>query len=276
MHCPAQWHPDEASGLEPSTPAPALRLGPYHTLYPLEEGALGGGAAGAGAGGDLMPSAALGLRTVLLKGVSSVDGSAAALRRVDPKQVGHRSVEGGGPQAGGAAEWGRGRTPCGWGHRRKLGLGLGTGRAWLTSANACATGGVCLQVIPTAELLSHCREAVESWAPLANHPNLVGLRAAFLASDVLPSGPQPAAGSGAAGGGGGAQGGGGGGGGSQPGSATAAAAAAAAAGGAEGASALVFAHDYHPGAVSLAQAHLVPQASMCAGAATCLTQSHGM
>lgn len=85
---PAQWHPDEASGLEPSTPAPALRLGPYHTLYPLEEGALGGGAAGSGAGGDLLPSAALGLRTVLIKGVSSVDGSAAALRRVDPKQVG--------------------------------------------------------------------------------------------------------------------------------------------------------------------------------------------
>ncbi|KAG2482584.1 hypothetical protein HYH03_018468 [Edaphochlamys debaryana] len=150
----AQWHDETA---DESAPPPPLRLGPYHTLYPLEEGAMRPQAAA-----SELPSAALGLRTVLVKGVSSADGSAAALRRVDPKQV-----------------------------------------------------------IPTAELLSRARETVESWAPLANHPNLVGLRAAFLASDAL--GP--------------------------PGQAA----------GGDGASALVFAHDFHPGAVTLAAAHLVPQ-----------------
>ncbi|GLC36514.1 hypothetical protein PLESTB_000156700 [Pleodorina starrii] len=163
----AQWH-DETS--DDPVGASAFRLGPYHTLYPLEEGAMGPAAAATGAGAGVqvgpgeMPSVALGLRTSLVKGVSSVDGSAAALRRIDPKQV-----------------------------------------------------------IPTAELLSRTRETVEQWSPLANHPNLVGLRAAFLASDSLVQ-PQPP--------------------GQQP---------------AGDASALVFAHDFHPGAVSLAAAHLVPQ-----------------
>ncbi|GFR50636.1 hypothetical protein Agub_g12883 [Astrephomene gubernaculifera] len=160
----AQWH-DES---DESGVTPPFRLGPYHTLYPLEEGAMGpSAAAGAGGAGD-MPSAALGLHTSLVKGISSVDGSAAALRRVDPKQV-----------------------------------------------------------IPTTELLTRAREAVEMWAPLANHPNLVGLRAAFIASDSLTQPPQ------------------------QPGQQ----------GGGDGVSALVFAHDFYPGAMTLAAAHLVPQMS---------------
>ncbi|PNW78145.1 hypothetical protein CHLRE_10g465850v5 [Chlamydomonas reinhardtii] len=153
----AQWQ-DE--GADPDAPPPATRLGPYHSLYPLEEAAMG--PAAAAAAGD-PPSAALGLRTALVKGISGVDGSAAALRRIDPKQL-----------------------------------------------------------LPTAELLARAREAVAAWAPLANHPNIVGLRAAFLASESLVA---PGTG-----GGGGAN-----------------------------DSALVFAHDFHPGAVSLAAAHLVPQ-----------------
>ncbi|KXZ42145.1 hypothetical protein GPECTOR_196g337 [Gonium pectorale] len=162
----AQWHDEVA---DESAVPPPYRLGPYHTLYPLEEGAMGAAASSLSAAGgpNDLPSAALGLRTALVKGISSVDGSAAALRRVDPKQV-----------------------------------------------------------IPTAELLSRAREAVESWAPLANHPNLVGLRAAFLSADSLAQPPQHGQQQGSSG---------------------------------EGASALVFAHDFHPGAVSLAAAHLMPQ-----------------
>ncbi|GLI63832.1 hypothetical protein VaNZ11_006934 [Volvox africanus] len=161
----AQWQ-DEST--EDTGGAASFRLGPYHTLYPLEEGAMGPSASGGhgGCGAADLPSVALGLRTCLVKGVSSVDGSAAALRRIDPKQV-----------------------------------------------------------IPTAELLSRARETVEQWAPLANHPNLVGLRAAFPASDSLSQAQA---------------------GGVQPSNSTET-------------SALVFAHDFHPGAMSLAAAHLMPQ-----------------
>ncbi|GIM11094.1 hypothetical protein Vretimale_14654 [Volvox reticuliferus] len=160
----AQWQDESVAD---TGGAAGYRLGPYHTLYPLEEGAMGTSAAGVHGGCPAeMPSVALGLRTSLVKGISSVDGSAAALRRIDPKQV-----------------------------------------------------------IPTAELLSRARETVEQWAPLANHPNLVGLRAAFPAADSL-SQPQPA-------------------GGQQSSIADT--------------SALVFAHDFHPGAMSLAAAHLMPQ-----------------
>ncbi|KAK9820130.1 hypothetical protein WJX72_006407 [[Myrmecia] bisecta] len=48
----------------------------YHSLYPLEE-----------AGADELPSQAYGVGTVVLKGISSVDGAAYALRRIDGRQV---------------------------------------------------------------------------------------------------------------------------------------------------------------------------------------------
>jgi len=40
------------------------------------------------------------------------------------------------------------------------------------------------QVIPSADLLSGARAAVEAWAPVSNHPNLVGLRSAFVSSEL--------------------------------------------------------------------------------------------
>ncbi|GAB4817655.1 hypothetical protein N2152v2_004701 [Parachlorella kessleri] len=40
------------------------------------------------------------------------------------------------------------------------------------------------QVIPTAELLAAAEESVERWGPVANHPNLVGLREAFISNEL--------------------------------------------------------------------------------------------
>jgi PAB-dependent poly(A)-specific ribonuclease subunit 3 len=52
-------------------------VGPYHTLYPLEDLTAA----------EEHPSAALGVRTCVVKGVSAQDGQAYALRRVDGKQA---------------------------------------------------------------------------------------------------------------------------------------------------------------------------------------------
>ncbi len=41
------------------------------------------------------------------------------------------------------------------------------------------------QVIPTPELLETCRQVVMSWSPVANHPNLVGLREAFVSDEIM-------------------------------------------------------------------------------------------
>lgn len=40
------------------------------------------------------------------------------------------------------------------------------------------------QVIPTAELLTSARKAVNAWAPLANHPSLAGLRGTFVSDEI--------------------------------------------------------------------------------------------
>lgn len=40
------------------------------------------------------------------------------------------------------------------------------------------------QVVPSTELLAAARAAVDSWAPVSNHPHLVGLRSAFVSSDM--------------------------------------------------------------------------------------------
>ena len=40
------------------------------------------------------------------------------------------------------------------------------------------------QVIPTSELLARARAAVDTWAPVSNHPSMVGLRAAFVSSEM--------------------------------------------------------------------------------------------
>jgi len=66
------------------------------------------------------------------------------------------------------------------------------------------------QVIPTSELLTQARQAVEAWTPVTNHPHLVGLRSAFVSSELDSS------------------------------------------------NSMFFVHDYHPGALTLAQAHLMP------------------
>lgn len=67
----------------PSVSEPPLpdKIGHYHTLYPLEDLA----AAESAAGGV---SAAWGVRTTCLKGISSRDGHAYCLRVVCGKQVG--------------------------------------------------------------------------------------------------------------------------------------------------------------------------------------------
>ena len=75
----AQWSGEgqESGGAQPVLPD---KVQHFHTLCPLED--LGGDA------GD-QPSVALGgLRTLLLKGISSHDGLAYVLRRIDNKQVG--------------------------------------------------------------------------------------------------------------------------------------------------------------------------------------------
>lgn len=141
----AQWS-QETAGVraEEFVPLPE-KVHNYHTLYPLEEPS---------ADGNDKMSAALGLRTFVMKAISSLDGQAYAIRRVCGKQV-----------------------------------------------------------IPSADLLSHARSAVEAWSPVSNHPNIAGLRAAFVSSEM------------------------------------------------DGGSALFFVHDYQPGCLTLAQAHLVPSAS---------------
>ncbi|PRW58104.1 PAB-dependent poly(A)-specific ribonuclease subunit 3 [Chlorella sorokiniana] len=87
-------------------------VGSYHTLYPLEDVTAE------------TTSQALGVSSQVAKAISSVDGQAYVLRRIDGRQV-----------------------------------------------------------IPTAELLSSAEAAVARWEPVANHPNLVGLRDAFVSAD---------------------------------------------------------------------------------------------
>lgn len=111
----------------------------YHTLYPLEDVTAE------------TASQALGVSSQVVKGISSVDGQAYVLRRIDGRQV-----------------------------------------------------------IPTAELLASAEVAVGRWEAVANHPNLVGLRDAFVSSEW------------------------------------------------DGSPSLFFAHDYHPGAFTLEQAHILP------------------
>jgi hypothetical protein len=69
----------------PAFPTPTPKVGPYHTLYPLEDLSAA----------EEHPSSALGVRTCVIKGVSAHDGGAYALRRVDGKQVGALCLEGG-------------------------------------------------------------------------------------------------------------------------------------------------------------------------------------
>jgi PAB-dependent poly(A)-specific ribonuclease subunit 3 len=40
-------------------------------------------------------------------------------------------------------------------------------------------------VVPTPEILDKCSEIVRKWSPLANHPNLVGFRDAFVSEEML-------------------------------------------------------------------------------------------
>ena len=87
----------------------------YHTLYPLED--VVGAAEGAS-------SQALGVSTQVAKAISSLDGQAYVLRRVDGRQV-----------------------------------------------------------IPTAELLGAAEACVARWEGVSNHPNLVGLREAFVSAE---------------------------------------------------------------------------------------------
>ncbi|KAL6759024.1 hypothetical protein V8C86DRAFT_2583435 [Haematococcus lacustris] len=115
----AQW-PTTPGGPEGLGLLP-VRVGVYHSLYPLEEveGVTPGGPWPRGS------SQALGVSTQVYKAISSVDGQAYALRRIHPKQV-----------------------------------------------------------APSGELLAAARQAVEVWGCVANHPNLVGLRAVFVSSEI--------------------------------------------------------------------------------------------
>jgi hypothetical protein len=79
---------------------------------------------------------------------------------------------------------------------------------------AHALGGVGTQLVPSAEVVAAAKEAVQAWAPLGAHPNLVVPRGAFATAELEGGSP-----------------------------------------------ALVFAHAYHPGAITLEQAHLLPGAS---------------
>eukprot|EP00798_Chlamydomonas_sp_ICE-L_P006426 gene6426-3053_t len=136
----AQWHaPDDSAGsMIPD------KVQHYHTLYPLDDEA--------NLSSNAEPSTALGLRTVVVKGVSSQDGQAYALRRIDGKQV-----------------------------------------------------------IPSSDLLSQARRVAEQWSRVANHPHVVGLRAVFVSAEM------------------------------------------------ESSAAMFFVHDFHPGAISLSNAHQVPR-----------------
>jgi PAB-dependent poly(A)-specific ribonuclease subunit 3 len=116
-------------------------LGSYHTLYPLEELAAAAEAS----------SQALGVTTQVAKAISSVDGQAYALRRVDGRQV-----------------------------------------------------------IPTAELLGAAEAAVARWEACAHHPGLAVPRDALVSEEW------------------------------------------------DGTPSLLMAHDYHPGAFTLEQAHILP------------------
>lgn len=40
-------------------------------------------------------------------------------------------------------------------------------------------------VIPTPELLETCRQVVMGWGPVANHPNVVGLREVFVSDEIM-------------------------------------------------------------------------------------------
>jgi PAB-dependent poly(A)-specific ribonuclease subunit 3 len=52
----------------------------YHSIYPLDDTSFG----------EDQPSQAFGVRTIAVKGISSADGNAYCLRRLDGRQVRHR------------------------------------------------------------------------------------------------------------------------------------------------------------------------------------------
>ncbi len=40
------------------------------------------------------------------------------------------------------------------------------------------------QVLPSADLVTAAHQAVDTWSPLANHPNIVPLRSTFVSAEV--------------------------------------------------------------------------------------------
>jgi PAB-dependent poly(A)-specific ribonuclease subunit 3 len=177
----------------------------FHTLYPLEDLALA----------DERISAALGIKSLVVKAVNAHDGLPYALRRVDGKQVGGLGRRAG-TGLGGQGDW------------------LATGAGCWGAAGCCACGYMCPpaapicpvppctsrsarppapQVIPTGELVSIARQHVDAWSVVSYHPSLVALRGAFVSNEL------------------------------------------------DGHDALIFVHDYHPGAMTLEQMHLQPTAT---------------
>lgn len=159
----------------PSAEEPPLpdKIGHYHTLYPLEDLA---GAESAGV------SAAWGVRTTCLKGISSRDGHAYCLRVVCGKQV-----------------------------QRERGVAC----AVLVLCGLNGLLGVCAisrtplllppppspsyhhplipykhitsthqQVIPSLEMLGVVRAAVDAWSSLLHHPGLLVLLEGFVATEL--------------------------------------------------------------------------------------------
>lgn len=49
-------------------------------------------------------------------------------------------------------------------------------------------GTSCAQVLPSPDLLAAARGAVDAWAPLAGHPHLCALRAAFVSAELSATG----------------------------------------------------------------------------------------
>lgn len=121
----------------------------------------------------------------MAKAISGVDGQAYVLRRIDGRQV--RSW---------TAQRAR-RSACRrLANRRALPVLLFRRPSWPSCGATLPSPTPTrfpfpappspphpCQVIPTAELLGAAEAAVGRWEPVANHPNLVGLRDAFVSSD---------------------------------------------------------------------------------------------
>ena len=156
----------------------------YHSIYPLE---------GAPAAGE---APAFGIRSQVLKGICSRTGAPAALRRLSPQQVPHpacRRITCDTPcppllrtavrRPPSLKQCGETSASC---HlsSNQTDSGSSVCGPWCHPPAEALTPATFAQLVPTGDMLAAAQEAAEAWSAVAQQPNLIALRSAFVSSEV--------------------------------------------------------------------------------------------